>query len=110
MKRSACNDADTTINSPPIHVAGYPLQRLCLGDALRYIELSRPAAAIYLGAHQSALVRRFRRLEHDARAKLYRVHRVTACQPMRPTPRRAAILKVLVRPETRGFVSTSRSR
>jgi hypothetical protein len=55
------------------------------------------AAATCLGAHQSALVHRFKRLERDIGAKLY--YRSTSRQPMRPTPRGASLLKALAQPE-----------
>jgi hypothetical protein len=55
------------------------------------------AAAAHLGAHQSALVHQFRRLERDIGAKLY--YPSTPHQPMRPTPRGAALLKALTQPE-----------
>ncbi len=60
------------------------------------------AAARDLGAHQSALVHQFRRLERDIGAKLY--HPSTPRQGMRPTHRGAALLRELERPEIRTHV------
>ena len=54
------------------------------------------AAAVHLGAHQSALVHQFRRLERDIGADLY--HRSHPRQPMRPTARGAALLDALKQP------------
>lgn len=54
------------------------------------------AAATHIGAHQSALIHQFRRLERDIGAPLY--HPSTPRQPMRPTPRGAALLAALARP------------
>jgi hypothetical protein len=61
------------------------------------------AAARHLGAHQSALVHQLRRLERDIGAKLY--HRSTTSQPMRPTPRGAALLQALAQPSVRVIAS-----
>jgi Bacterial regulatory helix-turn-helix protein, lysR family len=55
------------------------------------------AAAACLGAHQSALVHQFKRLERDIGGKLY--HRSTPLQPMRPTRRGTALLRALSRPD-----------
>jgi Bacterial regulatory helix-turn-helix protein, lysR family len=53
------------------------------------------AAASSLGAHQSALVHQFKRLERDVGAKLY--YRSTPHQAMRPTRRGTALLRALDR-------------
>ncbi len=73
------------------------------------------AAATHIGAHQSALIHQFRRLERDIGAQLY--HPSTPRQPMRPTPRGAALLAALARPDihaaataTAADVSGSRPR
>jgi DNA-binding transcriptional ArsR family regulator len=55
------------------------------------------AAAAHLGAHQSALIHQFRRLEQDIGGTLY--HRSAPGQPMRPTQRGAALLTALARPD-----------
>jgi hypothetical protein len=55
------------------------------------------AAASHLGAHQSALIHQFRRLERDIGAQLY--HPSTPRQPMQPTPRGTALLAALARPD-----------
>lgn len=55
------------------------------------------AAAAHLGAHQSALIHQFRRLERDIGGTLY--HRSAPGQPMRPTPRGTALLTALARPD-----------
>ena len=57
------------------------------------------AAADSIGAHQSALVHQFRRLERDIGAKLY--NRSTSRQAMRPARRGAALLQALDRPDVR---------
>jgi hypothetical protein len=54
------------------------------------------AAATFLGAHQSALVHQFRRLERDIGARLYQPS--APGQAMHPTPRGTALLKALSRP------------
>jgi hypothetical protein len=61
------------------------------------------AAATCLGAHQSALVHQFKRLERDIGTKLY--HRSTPRQPMRPTPRGTALLKALKRPDIQALTA-----
>ena len=61
------------------------------------------AAATHLGAHQSALVHQFRRLERDIGAALY--HPSTPRCPMRPTQRGAALLHALAQPEIRDLAS-----
>lgn len=61
------------------------------------------AAALHLGAHQSALVHQFKRLERDIGAKLY--HRATPRQPMRPTPRGTVLIEELSRPGTRALAA-----
>jgi hypothetical protein len=63
------------------------------------------AAAIHLGAHQSALVHQFRRLERDIGAHLY--HRSTPRQPMRPTQRGTALLAALARPDVQAAATAS---
>jgi hypothetical protein len=60
------------------------------------------AAARSLGAHQSALVHQFRRLERDIGVKLY--YPSTPRQAMRPTRGGAALLRALDRPEIRAFI------
>src|SRR5262249_19786775 len=57
------------------------------------------AAADSIGAHQSALVHQFRRLERDIGAKLY--YRSPPRQAMRPARRGAALLQALDRPDVR---------
>ncbi len=77
------------------------LAAICyLADYLDATSSAVEAAATGLGAHQSALVHQFRRLERDIGAKLY--HPSTARRPMRPTPRGAALLKALSRPDIQG--------
>jgi hypothetical protein len=61
------------------------------------------AADGHLGAHQSALVHQFKRLERDIGGKLY--HRSTPRQPMRPTRRGAALLRALSRPGIRALAA-----
>ena len=61
------------------------------------------AAATFLGAHQSALVHQFRRLERDIGAKLYRPS--APGQPMRPAPRGVELLKGLNRPDIRALAA-----
>jgi Bacterial regulatory helix-turn-helix protein, lysR family len=61
------------------------------------------AAATFLGAHQSALVHQFRRLERDIEAKLYQ--RSAPGRPMRPTARGTALLKALNRPDIRALAA-----
>ncbi len=60
-------------------------------------------AAAHLGAHQSALVHQFRRLERDIGARLY--YRSTPSQPMRPTRRGTALLLVFSRPDIRALAA-----
>jgi DNA-binding transcriptional LysR family regulator len=55
------------------------------------------AAAAHLGAHQSALIHQFRRLERDVGGKLH--HRSTPRQPMRATQRGAILLAALSQPD-----------
>jgi hypothetical protein len=62
------------------------------------------AAADSLGAHQSALVHQFRRLERDIGAKLY--YRFTPRQAMRPTRRGNALLRTLARPDICALLHT----
>jgi DNA-binding transcriptional ArsR family regulator len=61
------------------------------------------AAASHLGAHQSALVHQFRRLERDIGARLYQP--AAPGQPMRPTRRGAALLAALARPGIQGLAT-----
>lgn len=65
------------------------------------------ATAAYLGAHQSALVHQFKRLECVISGKLY--HRSAPRQPTRPTPRGAAVLRALARPEVRSLAGKAGS-
>jgi hypothetical protein len=60
------------------------------------------AAADHLHLPGSAvLVKQLHRLEHAIGARLY--HRATPTQPMRPTPRGAALLQTLARPDVRAL-------
>jgi hypothetical protein len=59
------------------------------------------AAAAHLGAHQSALIHQFHRLERDIGGKLY--HRSAPGQPMRPTGRGTALLQALNQPSVRAI-------
>lgn len=60
-------------------------------------------AATHLGAHQSALVHQFRRLERDIGARLY--HASAPGRPMRPTRRGTALLNTLDRPDIRALTA-----
>jgi DNA-binding transcriptional LysR family regulator len=51
------------------------------------------AAAEHLGAHPTALVTQFQRLEHDIGALLY--HRATSGSPLRPAPQGSSLVRVL---------------
>jgi hypothetical protein len=73
------------------------LRRFQIAMAFPTIE----AAAARLGTHQSALVHQFKRLERDIGGKLY--HRSTPRQPMRATPRGAALLHALDRSDIRAL-------
>lgn len=55
------------------------------------------AAAEHLGAHPTALVTQFQRLERDVGAPLYQ--RATPGRPLRPTPRGLSLLRVLSLPD-----------
>lgn len=60
------------------------------------------AAAEHLGAHPTALVTQFQRLERDIGAPLY--HRATPGQPLRTTPQGRSLLRVLGRPDIHGLL------
>lgn len=59
------------------------------------------AAARQIGAHPSALIHQFQRLERDIGATLY--HRSSPGHPMRPTPRGNALLQALEHPAVRAI-------
>jgi|GEM_PF-953381 len=61
------------------------------------------AAATHLGAHQSALIHQFHRLERDIGGQLY--HRSAPGRPMRPTERGTALLQALNQPSVRAIAS-----
>jgi Bacterial regulatory helix-turn-helix protein, lysR family len=59
------------------------------------------AAARQIGAHPSALIHQFQRLERDIGATLY--HRSSPGHPMRPTARGNALLQALDHPAVRAL-------
>jgi len=75
------------------------LRRFQIAMAFPTIE----AAATHLGAHQSALVHQFRRLERDIGARLY--HASAPGRPMHPTRRGTALLNTLDRPDIRALTA-----
>lgn len=54
------------------------------------------SAAEHLGAHPTALVTQFQRLERDIGAPLY--HRAIPGRPLRPTRQGSSLLRILCRP------------
>jgi hypothetical protein len=60
-------------------------------------------AARHLGAHPSALISQFQRLERDIGAVLY--HRAAPGQPMHPTERGTALLHALNQPEVKALAT-----
>jgi hypothetical protein len=58
-------------------------------------------AARQIGAHPSALIHQFQRLEQDIGTRLYR--RSSSGQPMRPTARGSALIQALEHPTVRAI-------
>jgi hypothetical protein len=63
-------------------------------------------AARQIGAHPSALIHQFQRLERDIGATLY--HRSSPGHPMRPTARGNALLQALDHPAVRALAPPQR--
>jgi TniQ/Bacterial regulatory helix-turn-helix protein, lysR family len=94
---SGDGDAARALGDLPV-IAGW--QRLHrFREAMAYPSVS--AAAQQIGAHPSALIHQFQRLERDIGATLY--HRSSPGHPMRPTARGNALLQALGHPAVRAL-------